>query len=208
MEGTRYDMRQIFYRIAKENDRESFNVFFRHYHSRLIRFAILFVPNFDAAEDIVSNALVKILKNREKAFLMDQFEGYLFTCVKNEALNYLKREKRVHFFRIEEDDDFVSGEYVSPLEKLIDNELREHITKAIESLSPKRRMVYKLIKDEGLKYKQVAELMDISERTVEVHLKLALKDVRHAIAQYLNKPEASVAKTFLKIAKSLLLFMG
>ena len=208
MEGNRNDMRQVFCRIARENDRESFNVFFRHYHARLIRFAILFVPNYDVAEDIVSNALVKILKNRETVFLMEQFEGYLFTCVKHEALNYLKREKRVHFFRIEDDHDFVSGEYVTPLEKLIDDELREHITRAIESLSPKRRMVYKLVKDEGLRYKEVAELMDISERTVEVHLKLALKEVRLAVTQYLKKSETTPAKTFLKIAKSILLFLG
>lgn len=201
MEVKKGDMQHIFYRIAMENDRESFNIFFKHYHSKLIRFAALFVPNYDQAEDIVSNVLTRILKNRKKIFLMDNFEGYLFRSIKNEAINFLKKEKRMPVYSINESEDFICGEFIDPLEKLISNELRLLVANTIEKLSPKRRMVYKLIKDEGLKYKEAGELLDISERTVEVHLKLAIREIREVVLKYINKKPGMSGSGFLKVAK-------
>lgn len=201
MEIEKKRLKKLYYRIAVENDRSSFNIFFRHYHTRLIRFAILFVHNYDHAEDIVSNVLVRILKNREKVFLMENFESYLFQSVKNESINFLKREKKLATYSIDDEDDFICGEFVDPLEKLITDELRVLVTRTVEGLSPKRRMVYKLIKDEGLKYREVAGLLDISERTVEVHLKFAVKEVREAVVGYLKSSRDGAGEGYLKIAK-------
>lgn len=205
MEVEKSYMKQVCYRIATENDRNSFNIFFKHYHARLIRFAILFVHNYDQAEDIISNVLVRLLKNREKVFLMENFEAYLFQSVKNEAINHLKKEKRLAAYSIDEEQDFIGGKFVDPLEKLISDELRAVLATTVEALSPKRRMVYKLIKDEGLKYKEVAELLDISERTVEVHLKLAVKEIREVVIRYVKATEGNSGKGFLKVAKMLIL---
>ena len=200
-------MKRICYRIAVENDRNSFNIFFEHYHSKLIRFAMFFVVRYDQAEDIVSNVLVRLLRNREKVFLMEKFEGYLFRAIKNEALNYLKKEKRVAVYNIDDEDDFMCKEFVDPLEELVAKELRLLIANTVERLSPKRRMVYKLIKDEGLKYREVAELLDISERTVEVHLKLALKDIREVVIKYISKNPGVSDQNYLKIVKMVALLV-
>lgn len=201
MEIEKSQMKKVHYRIAVENDRESFNIFFKHYHGRLIRFALLFVRSYDQAEDIVSNVLVRILKRREKVFLMDNFEAYLFRAIKNEAINYLKKEKKLTAHSIDEEEDFICSEFVDPLEKLITDELRLMITQTVEALSPRRRMVYKLIKDEGLKYKEVADLLDISERTVEVHLKLAIQEIREVVIKYIKTSQRGAGESYLKIAK-------
>src|SRR5690606_37710903 len=94
-----------------------------------------------------------------------------------------------------------------PHELLMEQELSERVNRIIQNFPPKRKMVYKLIREEGFSYRQVADLMEISERTVEVHLKLAIKDLRENVDQYLdrktiNKP----VKELVKILPIMLVF--
>ncbi len=186
------DIKDILNRIADENDQDAFKVFFSHYHPKLMSFAILFVKSRHHAEDIVSDTLVKLLKNRQKTFKMEHFEGYLFLMIKNQALNFLKKNSnRMLTDESYFDHDHLTSEYVDPLQKILDAELRARIFEVTESLPPKRKMVYKLIKDEGLKYKEVAQLMDISVRTVENHLDAAVKNVKQAIEAYLSEKQSN-----------------
>ena len=181
------DNRELFERIALKDDEQAFTVFFARYHTKLIQFALLYVPQIDQAEDVVSNVLLRLIKNANKVFEMENIEGYLFMSVKNEAINFIKKESK-HKMNISDiDTDFFSHEYIDPMEKLIEKELRELISNTIEGLPLKRKMVYKLIKGEGMKYKEVAELMNISKRTVEVHLKLAVKELRITVRKYLSE---------------------
>lgn len=180
------DNRELLERIAKKDDEQAFTIFFDHYHAKLIQFALLFVPQIDQAEDVVSNMLIRMIKNAGKIFEMDNLEGYLFMSVKNEAINFLKKEGRHKMNVSDVDIDFFSQEHVDPIEKLIEKELRELISNTIERLPLKRKMVYKLIKDEGMKYQEVADLMNISKRTVEVHLKLAVKELRTTVHKHMS----------------------
>ncbi len=86
-------------------------------------------------------------------------------------------------------------EHINPERELLDDELRALIHKTVENLPPRRRMIYKMIKDDGLKYKEVASLLDITQKTVENHLDIAIKEVRQAVAQYL---EGKQVKPFLQ----------
>jgi len=175
-------------RIALNDDQKAFSVFFDHYHSKLIKFAHLFVSNYVHAEEIVSEVLIKLLKNRKTLHEIEKFEGYLFTMIKNQSLNFVKQnKKRMGHFSIENLEDFFSVERIDPYEIFLGSELRGLLNKSIEKLPPKRQMVFKLIKDEGMSQKEVAKLMDLSTRTVEVHLKLAVKDLRKTIKDYFDE---------------------
>ncbi len=178
-------LNHILQRIAIHDDQKAFSEFFDHYHSKLIKFALLYVPNYVQAEEIVSEVLINLLKKRKTLHKIEKFEGYLFTMIKNQSLNYIKQNKKnLSHLSIENSEDFFSTERIDPYEKYLELELRDLLNKTIEKLPPKRQMVFKLIKDEGMSQKEVAELMDISVRTVEVHLKLAVKDVRKIIKDY------------------------
>lgn len=180
----------ILERIAIHDDQKAFSEFFDCYHSRLIKFASLYVPNYDQAEEIVSEVLIKLLKKRKTLHEIEKFEGYLFTVIKNQSLNYIKQNKKnIGQLSIENLEDFFSTERIDPYEKYLESELRDLLNKTIELLPPKRQMVFKLIKDEGMSQKEAAELMDISVRTVEVHLKLAVKDVRMIIKDYFTESQ-------------------
>jgi RNA polymerase sigma-70 factor (ECF subfamily) len=110
--------------------------------------------------------------------------------IKNQSLNYIKQNKKhLSHLSIENIEDYFSAERIDPHEKYLESELRDLLNKTIEKLPPKRQMVFKLIKDEGMSQKEVADLMDISIRTVEVHLKLAVKDVRKIIKDHFTESQ-------------------
>ena len=201
----------ILQRIAIHDDQKAFSEFFDCYHSKLIKFASLYVPNYDQAEEIVSEVLIKLLKKRKTLHEIEKFEGYLFTMIKNQSLNYIKQNKKnINHLSIENAEDFFSTERIDPYEKYLESELRDLLNKAIELLPPKRQMVFKLIKDEGMSQKEVADLIDISVRTVEVHLKLAVKDVRKIIKDYFvesQKEKPLISKSNLKSGLLSFLFL-
>lgn len=187
-------MQEVLRRIAEDNDPAAFTAFFRVYHPKLLNFALLFVKSHQQAEDIVSDTMVQLLRKRRKVFSMTKLEGYLFMCIKHQALNALKKKSialqadEPHFPEPSE------ASYETPLQQLLEAELRDRITTAVAALPPRRQMVYKLVKDEGLKYKEVAKLMDISERTVEHHLDAAVKELRRVVQAYLAAQPSSLAK--------------
>ena len=200
------NIKELLFKIAEKDDKQAFSLFFNQYYAKLLRFAHLFVPSIHQAEDIVSEVLIRLLKKRKELFKIQNFEGYLFLSVKNEALNHLKQSKRNNnLVSIENEHDCFSSDFVDPLNKLLEEELRDLIYHTIEKLPPKRRMVYKLIKDEGLKYKEVAELLEISERTVEVHLKIAVKELREKIIKYLEDKQQQSRMRIMKMVQILLL---
>lgn len=160
------------------------------------------------AEDVVSEVLIRLLRKRRTLVTIKNFQGYLFQAVKNEALNQLKLHKRYsyHTMPAEHEKDHFLPDVIDPCEKLLEKELRERITVIVEALPPKRRMVYKLVKDEGLRYKEVGELLNISERTVEEHIKIAVRELRQGVTQYLDEQQQqAVPMPFMKIANVLVL---
>ncbi len=183
-------LNHILQRIAIHDDQKAFSEFFDCYHSKLIKFAHLYVPNYNQAEDIVSEVLIKLLKNRKTLHKIEKFEGYLFTMIKNQSLNFIKQNKKnINHLSVDNMEDFLSTDRIDPYEKYLESELRNLLNKTIELLPPKRQMVFKFIKDEGMSQKEVAELMNISVRTVEVHLKLAVMEVRKVIKEYFTESE-------------------
>ncbi len=183
-------LNHILQRIAIHDDQKAFSEFFDCYHSKLIKFAHLYVPNYNQAEDIVSEVLIKLLKNRKTLHKIEKFEGYLFTMIKNQSLNFIKQNKKnFNHLSVDNMEDFLSTDRIDPYEKYLESELRNLLNKTIELLPPKRQMVFKFIKDEGMSQKEVAELMNISVRTVEVHLKLAVMEVRKVIKEYFTESE-------------------
>lgn len=145
------------------------------------------------AEEVVSDVMMNIFRKRKKLANSNNIEGYIFISVKNQSLKYLrKRKHQVYVDNIESEADIMMTTSVSPEYVYEENEFGAMIRKAIESLPPKRRIVFKMVKEEGLKYNDVARLLDLSVKTVETHMGLALKAINEQVRQYKKDPELSV----------------
>tara|TARA_R110002072_G_scaffold164949_1_gene318051 strand:+ start:29485 stop:30093 length:609 start_codon:yes stop_codon:yes gene_type:complete len=170
-----------------DSDKAAFSELFSRYHSKLVSFATCFLPNYEEAEDMVSEVFIRLLQNRTQLKDIENFEGYLYFSVKNQCLNQLKKNKRQNkIFTPLDLQDCKTGESTQPLEQLLTSELRDKIAGCVDRLPQKRRLVYKMIKDDGLKIKEVSKLLDIAEKTVKKHLELAVKDLRAEIATYIS----------------------
>lgn len=184
---------ELFVRICKE-DKKAFTVFFRMYYEKFIKVALIYVKGYCNAEDIVSEVFIKILKREKKLLEIERIDGYLFLMVKNQCLDFLKRTaNQSNFQQLDEHDGhYFYGE--GDLRKEIEgNELKVIINKCIENFPPKRKIVYRLIKQNGLKYKEVAEILSISSKTVENHIDFALKSLRIVIEKYLKESSGTAS---------------
>lgn len=192
MEANR-EIRELIRRIAENDDKKAFEIFFRHYHPKLIRFSLMFLDSYQDAEDVVSEVMIKLLRQRKKLTDIVNFEGYLFLAIRNQSLNALQKNFRIQK-NIDKDipQDHLANNFYQPIEKLLEEELRQLIFQAVEKLPPQRRMVYKLVKDDGMKCSEAASLLKIAEKTAKKHLELALKDLRMAIIDYFREKKSDI----------------
>lgn len=180
------DLHDLLYQIAELDEEKAFSMFFRLYHAKMLLLARIFVPSPEVAEDVVSDVLIKLLRNRRKTFRKKNFLGFLYTCIKNQSLDYLRKSRRHNHIKIDNGMDFLIYHKSDPCNHLIGKEFEQIVFDCIENLPPRRKLVFKMIKDDKLSYKQVGDLLDISVRTVEVQLRLAMKHLKITIDDYLS----------------------
>lgn len=196
-------LKEVFEVLSQNNDRGAYNYFFNKYYPKLIWFTLLYVNDHNAAEEIVSDVLLTILKKREKISGMDSIEGYLFIVTKNQALKYLRKNTQlIYSEKLESEGDLLMGQGKSPEDEYIGNEFHKVVKDAIDALPTKRKMVFKLIKEDQLKYKDVATLLDLSIKTVEAHMGLAMKAISRSINEYRSENKLPTRVIHIKNKKN------
>ncbi len=197
-----------FVKDISQNDCEvSFRKFFNHFHPRLYELALYYTKNHLSAEEVVSDVFLKIWKQRARLNTIQNISAYLLVTTKNQSLNYLRHTKHTPNFVY--DLDYQSAlEAYTPESILLKQELLEAINLSIQKLPERCRLAYKMVKEERLKYKEVAQLMNISEKTVEMHVGNALKKIWLAVENFQQEPQSTnsnIRSTLLSIL--ILLFL-
>ena len=177
-------MEKLIEDIVRNNDQQAFKKLFYELAPKLINYAKYLIKNTQAAEEIACDVLIKFWNNREKFKLGAGSKNYFFIATKNLAFNFLRDHNKMQFvglenFPPEEELIFEDGET-----KLLAEELKGVIKTAVFELPEKCRMVFQMVKEEHMSYAEVAELMDISTKTVENQMSKALKRIRSAIDDY------------------------
>jgi RNA polymerase sigma-70 factor (family 1) len=131
-----------------------------------------------AALDLVQDAFTKIWENCAKIDIT-KVKTYLFTSISNLFLNTVKHQKVV--FRYAKDTPNLDTHNQSPEYLLEEEEFKLKLTKAIASLSELQREVFLLNRIEGKKYREIADLLDISQKTVEKRMSGALQILKAQI---------------------------
>lgn len=179
-------IRQLQLQIEAGSQR-AFEELYRLFFPRLFNFSMLYVHKKEAAEEIVNDIMVKIWEKRAELSNINNLETYLFVSVRNHSLNYLSKYSH-YYVEIEEESGIASMVNANDPEKEMEwKEIYFKLNMAIEELPDQCRTVFKLIKEEGFRYKQVAEILNISPRTVETQLFRAIKKLDTAVAAYIDK---------------------
>ncbi len=147
----------------------------------------MYVGQREIAEEIVSDVMVKLWTMGERLLDIANLNIYLYIAVKNTAVNYLIKNKRYSSWDIDKISPYngIIAED-TPESLVLEEELKDRVKNAISRLPPKCQMVYQLIRIDGLTYKEVAEIMQISEHTVDRHLHIAVRKLAEALRDYLK----------------------
>lgn len=176
-------------KIACNDDQQAFQLLFKQYYQGLLQFAASIVKVKEVAEEMVEDIFVKIWNNRAGLNSISNLRVYLYVALRNHCINYVKRNTSRNDVSLD-NLDVVCGELVpNPEDLMVVSEMLQMVNRTIHDLPPKCRMVYKLVKEDGLMYKEVAEILSISPRTVENHIALAIKKIAEALT--INFPSAA-----------------
>lgn len=151
----------------------SYETLFRLYYAKFVHYSESLVGDLDAAKDLVQEAFMKVWLNREKLSEELSIHNYLFVLVKRASLNFIRDRKLM-----EELDSEISDETLDTSYNGRDEDL-ELVRSVVESMPAQRKTVFKLSREEGLQNKEIASHLNLSEKTVERHITLALRDIRN-----------------------------
>jgi RNA polymerase sigma-70 factor (family 1) len=167
--------------IACFDDMQAYKQLFLLFYPSLLSFAVSIIKSKELSEEIVSDVFMKIWEKRHQLDKVENLSYYLFTAVKNKCLNELKDQRNKESLEINDVAIEFKSLYYDPEQQLISEEMINRIQKAIQELPPRCRLIFKLVKEEGLRYKEVAELLQLSVKTVENQMTLAFKKIGAAI---------------------------
>jgi RNA polymerase sigma-70 factor (family 1) len=164
-------------------DAEAFRELYEFYQGRIFLFAYRFTKSKDAAEEVVQEVFVKLWEKREQINIEKNFSAYIIRVTKNLILDGLKKaasDKKVQeriLYHMKALRDTTA-------EELLHKELERLHKQAIDALSPQKRTVYLLSREEELTYEQIAERLGISRNTVRNQMASALQSIREHIANH------------------------
>lgn len=160
-------------RIA-EGDETVFNRFTEFHSSRLYYYAFGLSGRKETAEEIVSDVFLEVWKNRAFLPQIRSVPAWLQTVTYRKAVSYRRKESGKSALPFDEIDEFRFAPVQSPDEEIIGREETAALNKAIEKLPPRCKLVFFLAKIEELPYKEIAERLHISVKTVNYHIAYAL----------------------------------
>ncbi|MCU0389420.1 MAG: RNA polymerase sigma-70 factor [Chitinophagaceae bacterium] len=177
------------HRIAVDDDAQAFLELYRYFRQRLVKFAYSICHVKEDAEDIVEDVFVRIWVRRKSLDQVLNLKLYLYVATRNFSLNNIKLKERTAHLDLDNLKIEISDIHSDPHQHMIDLELAEKIHNTINELPPKCKAIYKLIKEDGLRYKEVAEILHLSPKTVENQLAIAIKRIAVSIGKK-EKPAA------------------
>src|SRR5665648_2471 len=169
----------ILYEEIKSGNEKAFNQAFDIYYSRLCYFVDTILHDFDLSRSVSQQVFVDLWIKREKLQVIS-LQSYLYQSVRNSALNILKHKKVESRYLSTLDKD-EPGEMTNLMEEA---ELADRINRAIQKLPEKCREIFILCRFEELKYAEIADRLNISVKTVEMQISIALKKLRKELSDH------------------------
>lgn len=165
------------------DSKAEFEIIFKQYYEGLCRYARTWIQDSDESEEIVQNVFVKLWEKREKLQIDTSLKSYLYKSVYHASLNLIKHKK------VKEEYLHMNDQQNKHSEILSNHALKElegRIEKTLLELPEQCRLIFSMSRFQELKYREIAEVLNISVKTVENQMGKALKLMRHNLADFLS----------------------
>ena len=187
---TSQEVKDLQVRISQHADQQAYAQLYIAYMPYLLKFANSIIKNHELAEEIVSDVFIKIWQNRSEINKIENFKLYLYISTKNTALNYLSRHFRKEIISLEEMSFNTIMSPYNPEQLLITSEAVKKINNEIHKLPGRCKLIFKLVKEDRLQYNEIARLLNISVKTIDNQMAIALRKISGAINFDLKKNTA------------------
>ncbi len=168
--------------VAK-GDLKAYRYLFDHHFADLCNFLLIYLHDKNLAEELALDIFAYVWEKREDIEIKSSFRNYLFTAAKNQAVSYFRKQQKNFFtdlgFEAPDAVDPISAEYI-----LENEELQQMINNAIDSLPKQSKRIYQMAWEQNLSYKEIADELGLSVKTVENHVGIALRKLREKLRPY------------------------
>lgn len=175
------DNDQLLFTQLSRCDYCSFELLFKKYYNGLCLFAFKYVQDTGSAEDIVSDLFSRLWEKREQLTIDTSVKSYLFTSVKNQSLDFLNRAYNRNVQVSEKIPEPFTKNEINPQQVAEYKELYYRIEEAISILPKQCGIIFRMSRDNGMKYHEIASLLGLSVKTVETQMGRALKNLRESL---------------------------
>lgn len=176
--------KELLHLVAKD-ERGSFDMFYHLYYEQVFRFTFYFLRDKEACREVVADVFFSVWQSRKRLKDIENIETYLYITVRNESARFLKRNNNSSFISLEQIPIQLEQSVASsPEDEIYNKEVDQLLTKVINELPEKCRIIFLMIREEGLKPKQIAEILSIKESTIRVQMKIAIDKIVNAVKSY------------------------
>lgn len=186
-----YNIESLCWKICQESDQQAFKELYLVYFDRLFKFAFSILHSTEFAEEAVNDVFLNIWNKRSTLRNISSLTNYLFISTRNTSFNYLSKFRKEKSVSLDEVLVQFDVDELTPETSLFKAELRSEIEKAINALPPKTKLVFRMAKVEGMKYKDIADILNISVNTIDNHIATALKKLGQTLKNF-NSEEVNL----------------
>ena len=162
---------------------DAFKRLFDTYKKRVYGYVLSITHSPYSAEEITQEIFIKLWLCRDVLEHVDNMDGYIFTVARHKTLNHLRKAAHDEEL-LKQLQTQASAEVNNVDEHTLVREYDRLVSDALTLLSPQRRTVYQLSRDQGLNHDEIASHLHLSRNTVKNHMVEALRFIRHYLGQY------------------------
>ncbi|NJD21707.1 MAG: RNA polymerase sigma-70 factor [Melioribacter sp.] len=174
----------------REGDKAAFKKLFEEYYPKLFWFVNRYLMSKEIADDVVKELFIELWQRKDRFVIQSSLNAYLYASARNRAFNYLRskqsKEKYLTIRSMEDEElNIITSSTKTPSEVLEQKELSEAVQSAVELLPGRTKLVFTLHRDDGLTYAEIAQVLEISAKTVENQMARAFKILRSRLSYLL-----------------------
>jgi RNA polymerase sigma-70 factor (family 1) len=169
------DLDELISRITLYNSESAYQQLFKSLFPSLYKFCYCLLKSRELAEETANDVMITLWRNRQKLMEIQNIRVYTFVVARNLSLNMLNRHARQDQVSLDDIKVDIVLDTMNPEQILINEELKRKLERATQTLPSRCKLVFKLIKEDGLSYRETADVLNISVKTVDAHLVTAVR---------------------------------
>lgn len=190
-------------KISQNSDQQAFKELYLAFFDSLYKFSFSIIHSSEFAEEAVNDVFLNIWEKRNSLKNIQNLRSYLFISTKNMSFNYLNKFRKERDTSLDDVLVHFESDELTPETAFFTSEVRAEIEQAINQLPPKTKLVFQMAKVEGMKYKEISEILNISVNTIDNHIATAIKKLSQILKNFsVEERNLILFQLFTKLQKN------